>query len=193
MAAPRRAVDKWKMKKWYNVVAPELFEKKTIGEIISIEDENLLNRKVKASMADLTGDMGQVYTMITFRVTDVKGESANTKIVGHELSRSYLRTLVRRRKNIIRQVQDVKTKDNATVRLKISALTQTRVSDVVKQALRRALVDEIAVATKDMNYEEIERDVIYGKLSAKLFNKLKKIAPVKRVEVHKSELLEQFN
>ncbi len=40
----RRMVDTWKTKKWYNVLAPKMFEEVKIGETIVSSPEDLIGR-----------------------------------------------------------------------------------------------------------------------------------------------------
>ncbi|MEM3400107.1 MAG: 30S ribosomal protein S3ae [Candidatus Micrarchaeia archaeon] len=190
--AKTRVVDKWKAKRWYTVYAPDMFENKKIAEVISSDEANLINRKLTVGLWEITGDMSQMYTTLFFRIISVKGTSAFTKFVGHELSRTYLKTLVRRRRDIIADVIDVKTKDGIELRIKVNLYTAVRVSTPVKHALRAALRKEIIERSADMDFQRLVQEIVFGKFPALLFNSVKKIAPIKRLEIRKTELAEYF-
>jgi small subunit ribosomal protein S3Ae len=196
MANPKKGkvVDKWKAKTWFQVLAPAVFENKEIAEIVANEDKTLVGRVVKVSLMDAagTGSQNAMFTMLKFRVTDVKGHNANTKLIGYEIMPTYLKTLVRRNKSLIHASVPVKTKEDQTVYVKVIAVTGSKVSQNTKKNLRNSLVDEVKKGTDGMGYDQLMQEVIYGRLTAKLFGRLKTITPMKRVEVRKCELTEQF-
>jgi ribosomal protein S3AE len=43
-----------------------------------------------------------------------------------------------------------------------------------------------------MDFQQLAQEIIFGKFSATLFNRLKKLCPVKRIEVRKTEIAEKF-
>ncbi len=190
--AKEKIVDTWKSKTWYTVLAPQMFESKEVGQIPATEDAHLMNRIVKVSLAELTGDISQSYVNLHFRINEVKGKTAYTKLIGHEISAGYLRTLVRRRRNVVYEVVDAESKDGVKLRLKVSIFTARRVSSPVKTALRNSTRDEIMIRVKEMDFQQLAQEIIFGKFSATLFNRLKKLCPVKRIEVRKSEIFEKF-
>ncbi|MFA6035464.1 MAG: 30S ribosomal protein S3ae [Candidatus Micrarchaeia archaeon] len=190
--AKAKTVDTWKTKQWYTVNAPELFEGKQIAQLVATEDALLMNRIVRVALSDLSGDMSHAYTMLDFRINDVRGKSAFTKFIGHELSKSYLRTLIRRRRHVIAEVVDVTTKDGQGVRIKISAFTGTKISTPLRSVIRNALHAEVLAAAKEIDFPAFVQEIIFGKLSSRLFNRVKKMAPIRRIEIRKSELKESF-
>lgn len=187
-----RVVDKWKTKTWYTVLAPEAFEGKEIAQVPSDDDAKLMNRIVRISLGDLTGDMTQAYTNLAFRISEVKGKSASTKLIGHELSPSYLRSLVRRRRDVVNDVIDVNTKDGMPVRVKVSLYTARKVSTPGRAAMRHALRGEILERAKEMDFATFMQEIVFGKFSSRIYKAVKKIVPVKRVEVRKTEVKETF-
>jgi len=191
--AKEKIVDTWKSKNWYTVLAPPMFESKEIGQIPATEDSHLINRVVKTSLADLTGDMSQSYVNLQLRIHEVKGKTAYTKLIGHEISAGYLRTLIRRRRNVVYEVVDAKTKDGVEIRIKLSIFTARRISSPLKTALRNSAKQEVALRVKEMDFQQIAQEMIFGKFSATIFNRLKKLCPVKRIEVRKTEVFEKFS
>ena len=134
-----------------------------------------------------------MFTNLLFRVSDVKGADAQTTLIGHEMAPSFLKTFARRGKSLIHQVVDEKTKDGKNVRLKVIAVTRAPVSQNTKKNLRKALIEEAKKAITEVNFDGLLQDVLYGKISTKLFTRLKQITKMKRVEIRKSELEELFN
>lgn len=133
-----------------------------------------------------------MFTTLTFRIKDVSDSGASTILIGHSISPSFIKTFARRGKSLIHQVIDEKTKDNENLRLKIIAVTGAGVSENTKRNLREAIRDETKKAIAEKNFDEVIQDVIYGRVSSKLFTRLKQITKMRRVEVRKSEREEIF-
>jgi len=191
-----KAVDKWKSKKWYTVKAPSLFEGKEIGELVASDPKKLNDRIVRTSLFELgAGGSSQIamFTTLKFRITNVSGSEATTKLLGHEVAPSFIKTFARRGKSLIHQVVDEKTKDGEELRLKLIAVTGSGVSENTRRNLREVLVEETLAAIKEKPYDEIIQDVVFGRLSSRLFSRLKKITKMRRVEIRKSERGETFN
>ena len=71
-----KVVDKWKMKSWYTLVAPEIFDSKEMGQVVSSDEVNLINRKVKIGLGDMLDSFSQstAYTSMYFRIKEVRGK-----------------------------------------------------------------------------------------------------------------------
>lgn len=197
MAAPAKKakiVDKWKSKQWYTVLAPQAFDAKEIAEIVSSDEENLKNRIISLSLAEVTGQPSQsaIFTSLKFRIGEVKGKSAYTRLIGHEISPSYIRTLSRRNRSIISVIYDIRAKDDQTVRVKILAITGSEVSQNTKKNIFHAVMEELRKVGAEHSTDQLMQEIIFGKFASRLFNRLKQITAMRRVEVRKSELKEAF-
>jgi len=190
-----KVVDKWKSKKWYIALAPTSLESKELGEVVSSEEDNLKDRIIKRSLMELGMNQNSQMAMFTnmlFRVTEVKGNNAHTKLIGHEIAPSYIKTFARRDKSLIHEVVDIQTKDSENVRLKVIAVTGARVSENTRRNIRKALVEEVKKNGEALTFDELFQDLLYGRFSSKLFTRLKQITQMRRVEVRKSERQEIF-
>ncbi len=189
-----KVVDKWKLKSWYSIIAPAEFESREIGQLVSADESNLINRVMKIGLGEITGSFSQstAYTALYFRIKEVKGKSAHAIFVGHELVPGYVRTLARRRRSVMNQIDDVVTKDGVSLRIKTICISGVKVSEAVRADVRRALSENVKAISKLTDYPTMVQEIVFGKLSAKLYNGVKKIGPIKRVEIRKSELKENF-
>ena len=196
MAKPRKSkkTEKKKSKEWYAVLAPQAFDSKEIGEVVTADEATLANRVIPISLMDLTGRMSQinVYTTLSFRIKEVKGKTAYTELIGHRLSPGYIRTLVRRRRTVLHTVKDLSTSDDRMVRVKLISVTRDRISETMRKNLRVAIEEELQEARGKYNYYELMQEIIHGRLSSRVFNRLKQITPMSRVEFRKTELKESF-
>ncbi|MCX8166592.1 MAG: hypothetical protein N3E37_01950 [Candidatus Micrarchaeota archaeon] len=189
--ATKKVVDKWKSKKWYNVISPEIFGKKKVGEIVSSDESNLLNRRVSFTLDTLTGSFAlpNPYTIVKFRIVEVKGNNCYTEYDRHELVFSYLTTLIRRRKSLIDYVEKFKTKDNKNIKIKFFVVTQHKCSRRTRTDIRNKLKELYLQKTAEMTLDELLSNLFYGKLSVDTYNQIKKIFPISRFEIKKIELI----
>ncbi len=190
-----KVMDKWKTKKWFSVVAPSIFDGKQICEVVSAEEDQLKNRLIRASLAELGvsgGSQVGMFTSMKFRIIDVKGTTAYTKLIGHEIAPSFLKTFARRGRSLIHEVVDTKTKDGQDLRIKIIAVTGASVSENTKRNIRATIVKEVISNAANFNLDEAMQEILYGRFVSKLFNALKKITRMRRIEIRKTEVKEVF-
>jgi small subunit ribosomal protein S3Ae len=197
MAAKRKTkvMDKWKQKKWYSVVTPAIFDSRPLADIVAAEDHQLINRIIRTSLADIGvtgGSQVAMFTSLRFRIEEVKGTTASTRLIGHEIAPSYMKTFARRGRSLIHQTVDTKTKDGKEVRLKAIAVTGARVSENTKRNLRSLMVKDIKSGAESLSYDELMNEILYGRFTSKLYNSLKNITKMRRTEIRKSELIEVF-
>jgi len=74
-AAARKIKDKWKAKVWYNLLAPEMFNKQALGETPTDDPGKLVGRVTEVTVQDLTGD-GAPDTL-ALRAFGHRGDSLN--------------------------------------------------------------------------------------------------------------------
>ena len=188
----KKVVDTWKTKQWYEVVAPQIFDSKVVGEVISSDPKLLVNRVIKVGLDELTGDFSQAYTNVKLRIVDVKGKSATTKFIGSEQLSSYIKTFVRRRRTLIDDVIDVKTADGHQLRIKPIVFTAGKIARDAEAEIRNKLRKEISEKAAKTNIDDLLREILFKKYAQSLIGSIKGIAPIKRIEIRKLELKETF-
>ena len=183
--------DPWKAKAWYTIYAPDIFDKREIGETISDKPEKVLGRKIETNMKELTGDMKKGHIKLIFRVKEVTGENAYTEFFRQELSRSYLRSQIRRKNSKVDSIFNIKTKDGYTLRASTSAILTTRILTSQKKAIRDIINQELTSISTNNDFAQFLDEVTSGKISSEIYKKARKIYPLKRVEVTKIKLIDQ--
>ena len=108
-AAGRKSKDKWKMKEWYNVHAPRMFNETVIGETPAADPEFLIGRQSEVTVQDLTGDFSKMHIKLRFKIVGYDGHEAKTELIGHDLTSDYVRRLTRRKKTKTDHVVDAHT------------------------------------------------------------------------------------
>jgi len=185
----RKIKDKWKAKNWYNILAPPSFDNITIADTLSDNPNKLINRVTEVSLQDLTNDFRKSHIKLFFKINKIEDNNALTQFIGHELTSDYLRRMIRRKRSKIDGVYDVNTRDGASIRVKPFATTDKRIQNSQKKIVRDTMKQTIYDQAKISTLSEFIQFIIDGKLGSEVYKKCKKLYPVKRVEVNKTEVL----
>ncbi len=186
----RRTTDKWKKKKWYTIFAPKMFDQKEIGETVAEKPETLENRVINLSARDLTGNPKKQYVNLYFKIFDVQGLKAYTKLIGHKINPGFLKRIVRRRTSKMEINQIVNLKENQKARVKAVVVTGRKLTKIKETAVRKIMIEKIAYISKKMDFEDFVNEMIFGNIAFKIQNEAKKVGLIKRVEIVKTKLLE---
>ena len=185
----RRVRDKWRGKAWYTIKSPSYFGGVELGTVPSDEPSKLLGRVIDATLYDITNDFAHQYLKMYFQVTDVNGKIAQTIFKGHEYSRDYLRSLVRRRTTRVDNLLNVTTKDGYQLRVAVSAFTLARIKTSQEQAIRTITKRIIEEKAGTLAFDQFAQEVVLGKIASDIYNDAKKISPLRHVGIRKSKLL----
>jgi small subunit ribosomal protein S3Ae len=187
----KRVRDKWRGKKWYAIVSPSYFGETELGAVPSADPEKLVGRTVDATLYDLTNDFAHQYLKMYFQITEVEGKTARTIFKGHEYSRDYLRSLVRRRTTRVDTVLGVTTKDSYRMRVGVCAFTLIRIKTsqekTIRSIMRRIVQEKASVLT----FDQFVQEIVLQKIASDVYNEAKKIAPLRHVGIRKSKLVLQ--
>jgi small subunit ribosomal protein S3Ae len=185
----KKVRDKWRSKVWYTVLAPPYFGNVEIGSIPADEPEKLIGRVLEVTLYDITGDFSHQYLKLYFQITRVDGKTAHTIFKGHEYSRDYLRSLVRRRTTKVDGIFNVTTKDGYRVRIAVCAFTLARIKTSQETAIRKIMAKIVEEKSKTLSLDQLAQEMVLGKIASDIYNEAKKIAPLRHVGIRKSKLL----
>jgi small subunit ribosomal protein S3Ae len=184
-----RSVSRQKQgKQWYTVLAPEQFEREELGETPADESERVLERTIETTLGDLQNDASENNKKLTFQVNEVAGESAYTEFITYELTRDYLRSLVRRGSSKVEAFITVLTTDDYRLQIQPVAFTTKSADHSQEKAIRRTMIDLVRESATDRTFQDLVDDVVNGRLSSAIYNEAKDIYPIRRVEVQKVTL-----
>ena len=175
-------------KRWYTILAPEQFDREELGTTFADEPEKIEGRTIDVTLGEITGDSGANNTKLTFKVTEVASDTAYTEFIKHELTRDYLRSLVRRGASKVDANITVLTTDDHRVQLQPAAFTTKKADRSQEQAIRRVMIDLVREAARERTYEQLVDSVVEGRLSSAIYGEAKVIYPLRRVEVQKLTL-----
>ncbi len=182
--------DKWKAKAWYSVLAPEMFNRQSLGETPADTPDKLMGRITEVTVQDLTGDFSKMHIKLQFRVHHVAGQDALTQFVGHDLTSDYVRRLTRRKRTRIDAVFDVTTKDHWKLRVKPMAIADRRIQSSKQRAIRETMMRVARDVAARSTIGEFVKAIVDGELAKQVAVACKPVQPMSRVEVRRSAVLE---
>ncbi|MFB6127599.1 MAG: 30S ribosomal protein S3ae [Halolamina sp.] len=172
-------------KRWYTVLAPEQFDRAELGETMAEEPEQVVGRTVQTTLGEIENDQGANNKKLHFKIRDVGSDSAYTELTGFELTRDYLRSLVRRGASKVQANVTVRTTDDYRVQLQPVSFTTKKADRSQEQAIRAIMVDIVEEAAAERSFEELVDSVVEGRLSSAIYGDAKTVYPLRRVEVKK--------
>ncbi len=184
-----KKVDAFRAKNWYQILAPAEFNRANIGETLADDPAKIMGRIIEATLGDITGDWTKQNTKMIFRIDEIGGNNAYTSFMGHELTKDYMRSLVKRRTSKIDANLVVTTKDGFKVRVKPVVLTVKRARTSQIESIRKIMVTVVNNRGKEMGFNEFINDIVTGKVASEIYKSTKNIYPLRRVEVGKTELV----
>jgi small subunit ribosomal protein S3Ae len=183
-----RRVEGWKAKSWFKVHVPENLGKAYIGDTIANDAGSVVGRIMQATLGEITNDYAKQHIKMRFKVATVTGDAAYTEFVGHEVTRDYLRSLIKRRSTRIDCLVPIVTKDGKKVRLTISCYTLARANVSQIHAIRNAIAAGVQAQAQAWDLNTLVNGIVSGEISRDVFKIVKALYPVRRVEIIKSKV-----
>jgi len=188
----RQIRDKWRNKAWYKILSPSYFGSVELSMVPADEPSKLMGRIIDSTLYDITNDFQHQYLKMYFQVVEVDEKTAKTVFKGHEYSRDFLRSLVRRRTTRVDDLIDITTKDKYKLRLSVSAFTLSRIKTSQENSMRKLMMRIIKQKSEALTFDQFVQEVVLGKIASDIYNEAKKIAPIRHVGIRKSKLIQQL-
>jgi small subunit ribosomal protein S3Ae len=185
MPEEKTAKTKIKKKKWIQVLSPEMLRNELIGEIPVYEPKSLIDRLITVNLMSLTRDMKKQNTSIKFIISNIKGDKAITEFYGYYLNPTSIKRLVRRGKEKIGLSIICKTSDNKKIRIMPLIIPFTKVKSSVATSFRSTTINYITSYAAKTTIENMIKDLVTNKLQRELKGVLKKVYPVRILEIAK--------
>jgi len=184
-----RRVEGWKAKTWYKVNAPETFNSIYIGDTISADTENMIGRVMNATLGEINNDYGKQHVKMKFRINRVAGDAAYTEFVGHELTKDYLRSLVKRRSSRIDSHVIATTKDGVRLHMTVTCYTLMAADSSHIHEIRKRISERATAFIAENDWNTVVEGMVTGGLAKEMMADSKAVFPVRRIEVIKSKFL----
>lgn len=187
-SAARKTVDKWKKKKWFNVLSSKIFDKRPLGETPGEKPKNVMGRTFKCTLDNVTGQRAKRDYMVSFKINDIQGQTASTVVSEFVVNKGTLGRTIRRRNSkvgITKRIPVVGGEAMTTV----IVVTDRKATNAQKVGIREMILEQINTLN-GKDFELLVQELLLGNFSNELFKKASKVCPVKKVIVSKSTFFE---
>ncbi len=180
----------YKDKDWYEVIAPQSFNFKNIGEIVGLES-SIQNRTIEALLFDFTGDFSDINLKLRFKVSMINKEAkrCDTLFIGHQYTNDYIRSLVGRGSSKIMTIQNLTTRDGFVFRVTTICVTIKRARSSQQVVIRKIMTDILKEFAKSLNHEKFIHGMIYGEFQNQIARVAKTLYPLSSSTIVKSKLI----
>ena len=184
--------DKWRIKKWLIVKSPSAFGGNSVAYIPVTSEEKTIGKVVETTLFDILKQDPQHYSIkLYFRIESVEGDIAYTIMKGHEYSREYLRSMVRRGSSSVSLIKNYTTRDLAVVQAQIAVFTGGRINTSRKQDIRKIIDEVVKRKATELSYDQFSQEIVLGKIASDIYNAAKIISRLRHVGVSKTKLIKK--
>ena len=184
----RKTVDKWKKKKWFTITASKLFDNKILAETPAEKPINISGRTMRVGLDRLTGQRIRKDTLVYFKTMDVQGQNINTRISKFELTKSSVGRLIRRGNSKIMVSEKIPVV-GGEARITLIAVTARKATGSQKTGINKIMRNHLN-ELRGKEFEEVVKELIFGKLTRTISDDAKKIFLVKKVLAFKAVFVE---
>ena len=182
--------DKWKEKQWIMIHAPPEFQSIPVAYVPITSNKTAINSNIQTSLFDLyKKDPTQYSINLNFQITEISSNIAKTIFKGHEYSREYLRSLIRRGSSTLSFIHDYTTQDNFIIRIYFIAFGQGRLNSSKKHDIRLIAHKIFTTKSSTLNYSELSQEIIHEKIASDIFNTTKNVKYLRKLVIHKTKLI----
>ncbi len=147
-------------------------------------------RVVETTLYDILKQDPQHYNYkLFFQIDRAEGETAYSIFKGHEYSREFLRSLIRRGSSMSDFIKDYRTKDGYVVRVYCIALSQGKMNSSKKHDLRILMDRVIGERAVGLTYDQFAQEMVLQKVASDVYNEAKKVTHLRHVGIRKSKLV----
>ena len=183
----KKAIKKVKRKFPIEILSPENFNRKVLGNTEVINTANLLGKKIKMNLMYLTDKIRNQNITLTFKIDKVESDKATTKVVKYEQVSYYLSRNLKKGCSLIEDSFEVKSKDNVSFKIKPFVVTRNYISLLVKRNLRKEVQKLILEYVSEVDSKTLFQDIVSEKLQISVKSEIKKITQIKTFEFKKLE------
>ncbi len=176
-------------KKWYSIIAPEMFKEKVIGETPVGDPKTLTGRRLDVHLINLIDDLSKYYIKFYFKVKEVKDDKAYTEFDGFECLRDYISRMMRYGIARTDTVQDLTTKDGKKLRVKSITITSKKIKKNVEISLKLFVEEKIKKNIEVSKLDEFLKKTINDTLKNSILKEGSKIYPIRSFEIRKVEVI----
>ncbi len=165
-------------KTWFDIVAPKEFGNYILGQTPALEPQKVIGRKVQVSLMSVLNDPKKQNIQVVFKIKSVRDKNAVTEIVRYSLVSSYVKRIMRKRRDKIDDSFVAESKDKVKIRVKPIMITRAKTQRSKRALVRQTAKDFIIEKLRNQNFVEFINDAVSTKTQREMKEKLKKFYPI---------------
>ncbi len=189
--AATKTIDVWRMKKWWQIIAPPALKGAMIGETPALTIDEAVGRTVNISLSAVTSDVKRQNANATFQITGVKENRLQTRLIKYEVSPSFIRRCVRKDRTRVDDSFICKTSDNISVRIKPFLVTAHTVNGSRETLLAKLARTTLRDVISKLDYSNLIEEIVSNRLQKNIATALRKVVPLKTFEIRVMEIIEE--
>jgi len=150
-------------KKWVKLYAPKLFNNQLLGKTHVADNKLALGKVVTTNLMNLTRDPKKQNVYVSFQVTGLKEEGAETFFFRYQLSKAVIKRYVRRNRTKVGDSIEVKTLDNKKLKVKPLIVTRFKISKPTQTDVRKKARNYLLYKFSKMSMEQVANDLVSKK------------------------------
>ena len=202
----KKIIDPWLKKEWYQIRAPNVFEKRDVGFTLCNKTQGLINsrdllmgRKFTVSLGDLKSNSEEdAFRLFKLKVEEVQGNQLLTQFDGMDMTRDHLCSLIRKWHSLIECHLDINTTDGYRVRLFCIGFTKraknqnrktSYAQSAQKRKIRKVMTDVMQRVVSQCNIQELVKRLIPETIGREIEKTTQKIYPLQNVHIRKVKII----
>ncbi len=178
-------VKKVKRKFPVEIIAPEAFNKVSLGKSETTDLKTFVGKSIKLNLMYITKSIKNQNIRLVFKVTEVSSGKALTELQSYTQIPYYLNRFVKSGSDLVEDSFTCESKDKKKLRVKPFVITKSNASQITLNAIRDKVKELITNEAKSKTAEEFIYAVTTGKVQLSFRNEAKKIFPLKAFEFKK--------
>jgi len=167
-------VSKKVKKRWIPMVASKEFDHVVLGETYVDDPEKAVGKVVRVNLMSLTNDPKKQSMSVTFVVTSVKNNQANTILVGFEVPPAHVRRFTKRSKAKVEDSFVYATADGVKMQIKTVLMVKAKSHHSKLSLIRAEARKFLAEVVKKESFSEVMKSVVVGNMQRDLKSEVKK-------------------
>jgi len=179
---------KQELLQWYEIVTPDVFGGKVIGQTTANQPEKLIGRVIGISLMELSGEATRYYIKLFFKTKNLIGSKLTTTFFGHDCTKDFVARIVQVRTDRIDTNTTLNLKD-AKLQIKSIAITNRCIKKGTERDLRKVMNEAIKTELEKITLEDFAKSLVTGVLQKKIRKEISVIYPLRQFEFRKSQIL----
>lgn len=190
MANVVKAAKQLKKKRiWFNVIAPEIYQNKELDEVLSAEPEKLINRNIEVNFSQITGSPKDQHKKLILQITDVKGETAQTRPTGYYMIDGFLQRAVKKYPEQFIHVFYAILKDGKKMKIKLSFGSRAKMYRGQKTEMMKIIEDLCKIELEKQSSVDVFALGYLPELELKMKKATRQVYPIDHIKIWKASLM----